>query len=311
MELLPAFKLHRPATVEEAVALHGGADDARYVAGGTDLLVNVRRGIERPAVVVSLERIDELKGIVAADDGLTIGAAVRLATLANDEVLRRNYAAVAEAAGAVAGPTHRQYGTLGGNLCLDTRCIYYNQSEWWRSANDYCLKHRGDVCHVAPGGKTCFAAFSGDVAPAMLVYDAEVTIAGPDGRRRAPLASLYRNDGLDHLTLKPGELLVAAHLPQATAGRPSVYAKSRIRGSIDFPLAGVAVAYVDEEVRVALTGVSPQPFVVGKTDAADLDALKERVQSQAKAMKTTTVPPHYRRRVAGALARRLAERLAS
>lgn len=309
MELLPAFRLHRPETVKEAVALHGGAEDARYVAGGTDLLVNVRRGIERPATVVSLERVAEMKGIVADAGGLTIGAAVPLALLAGHEALRRDYAAVAEAAGSVAGPTHRQYGTLGGNLCLDTRCIYYNQSEWWRSSNDYCLKHRGDVCHVAPGGKRCFAAFSGDVAPALLVCDAEVTIAGPDGRRRAPLASLYRNDGLDHLTLKPGELLVAAHLPKATAGRPSAYAKSRIRGSIDFPLAGVAVAYAGAEVRVALTGVSPQPFLVGKTDAGDLEALRERVQSQAKAMKTTTVPPHYRRRVAGALARRLAEQL--
>lgn len=311
MELMPAFKLHQPADVAEAVALHGGAEDARYVAGGTDMLVNVRRGIERPATMVSLEAVAELKEVAEDAEELTIGAAVRLAEVAALDVLRRDYAAVAEAAGEVAGPTHRAYGTLGGNLCLDTRCIYYNQSEWWRASNAYCLKHRGDICHVAPGGKKCFAAFSGDVAPALLVFEAEITVAGPDGRRRMPLTELYRNDGLDHLTLAAGELLVAVHLPKRTAGRPSAYAKSRIRGSIDFPLAGVAVAYDGKDVKVALTGVSPHPFVVPKTDAGDLDGLRDRVQSQAKAMKTTTVPPHYRRRVAGALARRLAEQLGS
>ena len=323
MELLPGFKLHRPATVEEAVALHGGADDARYVAGGTDLLVNVRRGIERPATVVSLERIDELKHIVADADGLTIGAAVPLAMLAANDAVQRDHAAVAEAAGAVAGPTHRQYGTLGGNLCLDTRCIYYNQSEWWRSANDYCLKHRGDVCHVAPGGKKCFAAFSGDVAPAMLVHDATVELLGPDGARAIPLAELYRNDGMDHLTLADGELLVSVFLPAGSAG-PSAYEKARIRGSIDFPLAGAAVRLAMEggrvaDLRIALTAVNPYPQTVtgleklagAPLDDDALDAIRETVRSQAKPMRTTTVKPWYRRRVVGALARRLTARLAT
>jgi 4-hydroxybenzoyl-CoA reductase subunit beta len=319
MELMPRFATHRPTTVEEAVRLHHATEGARYLAGGTDLIVNVRRGIERPAALVALDGIEELRAIVEDRDGITVGAGVPLAALARHEVVARDYAAVAEAAGAVAGPTHRQYGTLGGNLCLDTRCIYYNQSEWWRSSNDYCLKHQGSVCHVAPGGKRCFAAFSGDVAPTLLVHEAEISIAGPEGRRRVPLPALYRNDGLDHLTLRPGELLVAAHLPKATAGRPSAYAKSRIRGSIDFPLAGVAVAALGSDLRIALTGVAPWPFLVSGLDKltaagideAVLDGLRDRVQAQAKAMKTTTVPPHYRRRVAGALARRLAARLAA
>lgn len=324
MEYLPNFVVKRPQTVEEAVNLHAGSDQARYLAGGTDLLVNARRGIEQPGLLVALERIEELRTADVTDDGLRLGAGLSLSTVAAMKSVREMYPAVAEAAQAVAGPTHREYGTLGGNLCLDTRCIFYNQSEWWRASNNYCLKHRGDVCHVAPGGKRCFAAFSGDVAPALLVHDAEVEIASDTGRRRRPLAELYRNDGMDHLTLKPGELVVAVHLPVSSAGRPSAYAKSRVRGSIDFPLAGVAVALVPGDdkvntVRVALTGVSPQPFVVDKLeslaehgiDDGVLDTLRDRVQSQAKAMKTTTVAPHYRRRVAGALARRLAAALAA
>ena len=141
----------------------------------------------------------------------------------------------------MAGGTHQQYGTIGGNLCLDTRCLFYNQSEWWRQSNDYCMKERGDICHVAPGGKRCFAAFSGDVAPAMLVYQAEVELLGPNGLRRIPLAELYQNDGMNHLTLTPGELVSVIHIPKTFSGSPSRYEKVRIRGSIDFPLAGVAV----------------------------------------------------------------------
>lgn len=324
MEYLPAFTVKRPRTVEEAVALYAGSDNARYLAGGTDLLVNVRRGIEDPELLVALERIEELTQAEVTDEGLKLGAGLPLARIAAMKAVTEMYPAVAEAAGSVAGPTHREYGTLGGNLCLDTRCIFYNQSEWWRASNNYCLKYRGEICHVAPGGKRCFAAFSGDVAPALLVHEAEVEIASAEGRRRMPLADLYRNDGMDHLTLKSGELVVAVHLPVATAGLASAYAKSRVRGSIDFPLAGVAVALKAScdgppDLRIALTGVSPQPFLVDRLDQAiahgldqgALDALRERVQSQAKAMKTTTVAPHYRRRVAGALARRLASGLAA
>jgi len=322
MELMPKFQLLRPTTVEEAVQMWADNADAKYLAGGTDLIVNTRRGIENPAVMIALDGIAELKQQDATDDGLRLGAGLRLNRLAADETLRRDYTAVAEAAEAVAGPTHRDYATIGGNVCLDTRCIFYNQSEWWRASNDYCLKHRGSVCHVAPGGKKCFAAFSGDVAPALLVHEAEAVIASVDGRRRMPLADLYRNDGLDHLTLELGELLVAIHLPASTAGLPSAYAKSRVRGSIDFPLAGVAVALGGNDaadLRIGLTGVSPRPFVVTGLDklagqglSSDvLDALRDRVQSQAKAMKTTVTPPHYRRRVAGALARRLTDRLST
>ena len=324
MELLPDMHVHHPVTVEEAVALHAAAAAGRYLAGGSDLLVNIRRGIEQPDSLVYLNGINEMHAITNVNDGrsgrITIGGAVTLRELAESRLLRENFLAVAQAAGQVAGPSHREYGTLGGNLCLDTRCVFYNQSEWWRAANNYCLKYRGDICHVAPGGKKCFAAFSGDVAPALLLFDAEVELAGPNGRRRIALAALYRNDGMDHLTLADDELLVAVHISKHPSPTPSGYAKSRVRGSIDFPLAGVAVRMDMQgkeiaDLRVALTGVSPLPFLVRglekflgrRADDACLEELRDAVRGQAKAMKTSMTPPHYRRRVAGALAQKLAE----
>jgi 4-hydroxybenzoyl-CoA reductase subunit beta len=324
MEYLPDFKVHRPETIEDAVRFYALEDNARFLAGGTDMVVNIRRGIEVPDALVDLTAVAELKSIRQDSDGIHIGAAVPLEEVALNEVIAHDYVAVAEAAASIAGPTHQRYGTVGGNLCLDTRCIYYNQSEWWRSSNDYCLKHRGDVCHVAPSGKFCFAAFSGDLAPAAMVHGAEIDLIGPGGARRIALADLYRNDGMDHLTLKAGELVTALHLPKSTAGLPSAYTKSRVRGSIDFPLAGAAVALrMDNgavaELHVALTACNPYPQMIKGTDAFTgkpldepaLDRLRENVRTQAKPMKTTTIAPWYRRRVVGALARRLAARLAA
>ena len=324
MEYMPNFTLHRPTAIEDAVRLHAETDNARFFAGGTDMLVNVRRGIEQPAALIDLSAIAELKSITEDSDGLHMGAGVTLDKIANDPRVLRDFTAVAQGAAAIAGPTHQKYGTIGGNLCLDTRCLFYNQSEWWRKSNDYCLKERGSVCHVAPGGKRCFAAFSGDLAPAALVFDAEVDLVGPKGRRRVPLAALYRNDGMDHLALEAGELLVMLHLPKAQAGTPSSYEKSRIRGSIDFPLAGAAVWLKQkdgkiEQLRIALTAVNPYPHRVtglekyagAVLDDELLDEIRELVRKQAKPMRTTTVKPWYRRRVVGALARRMTARLAT
>jgi 4-hydroxybenzoyl-CoA reductase subunit beta len=323
MEFMPNFRLHRPAHLADALAAKA-KDGALYVAGGTDMLVNVRRGIEQPKHLVDLSTVSELKAKRDDTHELTLGSGLTLAEIAADETIAQRYPAVAQAARAVAGPTHQAYGTLGGNLCLDTRCLFYNQSEWWRKANDYCLKKNGDTCHVAPGGKRCFAAFSGDVAPALIVYDAEVTLTGPNGARRIALEKMYKNDGMAHLALQQGEILTAVHLPASHAGDPSFYEKARIRGSIDFPLAGAAVRLklgpdgTIADIAIALTAVNPYPQRVKGTDAlkgkivdeALLDSLRETVRKQAKPMRTTTVAPWYRRRVVGALARRLTAQLA-
>ncbi len=186
---------------------------------------------------------------------LEIGASVTLAELAAHPEVVRHYPVVAQAAAHIAGPTHRNMGTVGGNLCLDTRCIFYNQSEWWRAANHHCLKTTGDICHVAPKSRgVCFATFSGDLAPALLVLDAEIDVAGPAGRRTMPLAELYigyarqdvpvtetQGDGKYFLSLRPGEF-VAAVRARNTPGLRSAYDKIRIRRSIEYPVTGVAAA---------------------------------------------------------------------
>jgi 4-hydroxybenzoyl-CoA reductase subunit beta len=320
MSALAEFHLAQPGTVQEAVAACAKFPGSRYVAGGTDLIVNMRRGINRHDVLIDLSGIDELGEIKSDNGGTTIGAGVTIAALARDASIAAKYPALTQAASAIAGPGHRVLATVGGNLCLDTRCIYYNQSEWWRSANHYCLKNRGDICHVAPQGQRCHAAFSGDLAPVLLVYGAEVDIAGPQGERRIALSDLYVEDGKAHLTLGPGELIVAVHLPAAAPA--AGYEKLRVRGAVDFPLAGVAVALTKSgqtigSLRIALTGTNSRPFLVAGTDAFAgrplddklLQEIDRLVQKQVQPMRTTLASANYRRVGAAALARRLTARL--
>lgn len=323
MNALPAtLRLVAPADVASAVAAFDAESGSRYLGGGTDLLVNLRRGIGEASLLVDLSGIAELGRLDCTAGGARIGASVTLARIALDPQLRARYPALREAAAAIAGPAHRQVATVAGNLCLDTRCIYYNQSTWWRAANNYCLKYRGDVCHVAPQGQHCHAAFCGDLAPALLVLGASIEVAGRGDRRRLPLAELYRDDGRAHLALAAGELLVAVELPADPP--PSAYAKLRVRAAVDFPLAGVAMALRVREgrieaLRVALTGTNSRPILLDGTDtllgkpldAETLRSLERLVQKQVQPMRTALVQSNYRRVAAAALARRLALRLAA
>ncbi|MEO8079660.1 MAG: 4-hydroxybenzoyl-CoA reductase subunit beta [Caldimonas sp.] len=322
MDRLPPFALHRPASVADATRLLAG-NGARPLAGGTDLLPNLRRGLGQPTTLVELGGIAGLDAIVRGAEGIEIGAGVTLAALAADAGFSGSAAALAEAARAVAAPAHRNAATLGGNLCQDTRCVFYNQSEWWRAANDWCLKHGGTTCHVAPQGSRCHAAFSGDLAPALIALDADVTLASTRGTRRLPLADLYRNDGAAHLALEPDELLVSVLLPHAPAGARSGYRKARVRGALEYPLAGVAIALVADGPRigaivVAITGLNPLPLrlqgteaFVGRTvDEGLLAELGKLVAKQAQPMRTTATPANHRRQVAAVLAGRLLRELA-
>ena len=319
---LADFRIVHPTTVKDAIAARRQKPPSRFIAGGTDLIVNIRRGIVRPELLIDLSGIDELSEIRADGDGVTIGAGVTIATLASDPIIVSRYRAVAQAAEGIAGPGHRVMGTVGGNLCLDTRCIYYNQSEWWRSSNSYCLKNRGDTCHVAPQGNRCHATFSGDLAPALLVFGAVIDIAGPQSQRRIPLSQLYVEDGRAHLALAEDELVVSVRVP---ANPPaSLYEKVRARGAIDFPLAGVAVALAKSadtigSLRIALTGTNSRPFLLTDTenfvgrflDDKLLQEIDRLVQKQVQPMRTTLVSANYRRVAAAAVARRLVSKLSS
>jgi 4-hydroxybenzoyl-CoA reductase subunit beta len=320
MSTLSDFTLLRPDTAAEAVRLRAQFPGSCYLAGGTDLLPNMRRGLITAEVVIDLGGLAELTQLLEEADGLWIGARVTLAELASNPIVMAHWAALAQAAVSVAGPTHRTSATLGGNLCLDTRCRFYNQSESWRTANDYCMKLGNDTCRVAVKSSRCFAAFSGDVAPALISLDAEVEILGLQGMRRIPVAEFYRDDGLAWLALAPGELLVGVRVP-LSKGWVSGYEKVRIRGSIDFPLAGVAVALLREDeviggLRIALTGVSSRPEVidlnelVGRPlDEAAMTLIERQVMRGTKVMETSLVGVPYRRRIMPILAKRLVGRL--
>ena len=322
MNPLPPLDLRRASSVAQALRWRLENPGSRLLGGGTDLIVNIRRGIgDDPGMLIDVNGIEEMTAIEGDGAGLRIGAAAKLATVAAHPVIRGHYPVLAQAAGSIAGATQRNMGTVGGNLCLDTRCIFYNQSEWWRASNDYCLKYGGETCHVAPTGKVCFATFSGDLAPALLVRDATVEIAGREGRRTMPLADLYTRDGGDHLSLADEEF-VCSVTARTTPGLRTAYDKMRVRRSIEFPLAGVAVALGRDgdalgDLRVAFTGTNPWPVLLegtddllgGTLDEAALERFDALVKNQVMAMKTTFVSGHYRRRAAGVLARRLVRRL--
>jgi len=322
MTTLPAFELRRAASVAEAAALLAAEPGARLLAGGTDLLPNLRRAIEQPALLVDLGGVRDFGDIGFSAAGVSIGAGLTLTRLANDARIARDWPAIGEAAASVAGPGHRNAATVGGNLCQDTRCVYYNQSEWWRAANDHCLKRGGKTCHVAPQGQHCHAAFSGDLAPALLALGAEIELISTRGTRCIALAELYRDDGAAHLTLASDEVLARVNVPAAAAGQRSAYRKSRTRAAMDFAHAGVACALVPRgdviaELRIAITGTNSSPFLLAgcdgfagrRVDAELLAQLGKLVQKQVSPMRSTATPSNYRRLVAAALAQRLLQEL--
>jgi 4-hydroxybenzoyl-CoA reductase subunit beta len=320
MNALHDLRTLRPATVDEAVRALA-EEGAQALAGGTDLLPNLRRGLGTPRALVDLTAVPALDAIaVQADGSLRLGAAATLAALAGDAAVLAGWPALATAAGLVAGPTHREAATLGGNLCQDTRCVFYNQSDWWRAGNGYCLKYRGDKCHVVVKSDRCYATYHGDVAPALIALDAVAEIVGPGGARALPLAALFVEDGARRLTLEPGEWLASVVVPPA-AGWRADYVKARVRDAVDFPLAGAAVALRREGdrlvgLRVAITGTNSAPLVVptdgvvgGAWDAEAAKALAKAVQGTSNVLATTVASVKYRRRMLQALVRRLVDDL--
>jgi 4-hydroxybenzoyl-CoA reductase subunit beta len=250
---LPAFALERPTSLAEACAiLAESGGDAVVIAGGTDLVPNMKHGLVTPQRVVSLGAIEELRGITLERDGsLSIGAMTTLAELANDERVAARAPALAQAASLVAGPQLRTMGTLGGNVLLDTRCQWINQSHFWRKSLGYCLKKDGTLCHVVEGGRKCVAAASNDTAPALMTLGAELELVREGATRRLAIDDLWLSDGIFNKRLEPGEILARVRVPAAPAGHRGAYGKLRERGSIDFPLLGVAARVDFSDARVS------------------------------------------------------------
>ena len=321
---LPAFRVLHPRSVADAVSMldqHGV--DAMVIAGGTDVIPNLQMRLFTPRVLVDVKPLRELAAIeFSPRDGLRIGATATLTSVLVMPWIRDKFTVIASAIGTIAGPLQRNMGTIGGNLCLETRCRWYNQSHFWRQSLGGCLKKDGDICHVAPGGKFCWAAWSGDSAPAFLVLDAELEIASLSGTRRVPLREFYKNDGMDRIALARNELLTAVHVPAHMAGRRGVYQKLRVRDSIDYPLAGVAVAMevdsagICKDARVALSAVNPAPMLVTQAGESLVGRkwsleLAERVAHAAiqtgKPLTTSGSTPVYRRDMVRVFTRRALE----
>ncbi|HLW85623.1 MAG TPA: FAD binding domain-containing protein [Candidatus Sulfotelmatobacter sp.] len=339
---LPQFKLLRPRTITEAVgdlakySAHVSASapstslrtglraqsqhvSIRIIAGGTDLIPSMRQKLFEPEYVLDLRGIAEMRGINPhPDGGVEIGALTTLHAIDRSNFLRQHYPVLSEAAATVASPVLRNMGTIGGNICLDTRCLWYNQSLTWRKGCGFCIKKDGDLCHVAPGGTKCWAVFSGDTPPALLCLQAEIEIAGPSGLHRIPLREFYTGDGETYRKLQANELVTRVFLPENSAGYSGVYRKLRVRGSIDYPLAGVAVVMKRSnghiaEARVAITAVNPAPLLVqgapemlaGKILDQNLaEAVGDLAARTAKPLTTSALTPEYRREMIRVLTKR-------
>jgi 4-hydroxybenzoyl-CoA reductase subunit beta len=270
----------------------------------------MKQRLFEPEYVLDLRGVTEMRGIRRQPDGsVEIGALTTIRSIERSEWLREHFPVLTEAAATVASPVLRNMGTIGGNICLDTRCLWYNQSLTWRKGCGFCIKKDGDLCHVAPGGTKCWAAFSGDTPPALLCLNAEIEIASPGGARRIPLADFYTGLGDSYRKLQPNELVTRVFLPGSSSGYRGVYRKLRVRGSIDYPLAGVAVVLMRSNGRVAdarigITAVNPAPLLVtgvsellaGKTvDEVLAEAAGDLTAKVSKPLTTSALTPEYRR----------------
>mgnify|MGYP001560587092 CR=1 FL=1 len=310
---LPRFRYHAPATVAEAVRiLAGSGPEAMFVAGGTDVYPKMKRRQFGPKHLVGLRRVAGLRQVEgSAERGLALGANLTLTELAGHDALRRAWPAVGEGAAVISTPPLRNMGTLGGNLCVDTRCTYYDQTHQWRKAIDFCLKKDGDTCWVAPGSPRCLAVSSSDLAPVMIALGARYELAGPDGERTVDASDFYDLDGIRYLTKRPGEVLTRIHLPPAGEWK-TTYRKLRRREAFDFPICGVAVAVRTNaagevaEARIAVGGVASRPLVMAEAAAAlvgrrpTLETIREaasKTYQSTKALDNTDLLPIYRKKM--------------
>jgi 4-hydroxybenzoyl-CoA reductase subunit beta len=281
MMRLPWFEYHAPETLAEAAQiLAGEGANAALIAGGTDLLPNMKRRQMAPRVLVSVRQIPELRR-----NGSALGAGLTLTEIVQKPALPLG---LRQAAAQVATVHLRNMGTIGGNLCLDTRCNYYNQNYEWRKAIDFCLKKDGDICWVATASKRCVAMSSTDCAPALLALGARVRLVSATGEREIALEELYNNDGIDYLRRRPDEILTEVSVQSV----PSTYWKLRRRGAFDFPVLGVAAAMVEGSARLALGAVASRPFLVDRANDFLRDkALSDEVIGEAGRLAASRAKP--------------------
>lgn len=325
---LPQFGVELPRDIASVIALLRDKPGARIVAGGTDILPNLKHRLDQPETLISLAAVAELRTISEADGYLQIGAGMTLTQVAEHPRVRELFPSLAHAAGLVASPLIRNMGTIGGNVNLDTRCRYVNQTKFWRQAiGGGCLKSEGNVCHVVPGGRNCVAAMSSDCVPVLISLDAEFVLIGPAGERVIPAEKYFKADGIRHTVREDAELTTQIRVPLASGPRRSAYAKWTVRKSIDFPLVSVALRFDLEHdhvhapitklaVVVGVLGARPR-IVSGLSDAigkqladpALARLVSQAVHKQCKPLENVPYEAAYRRQMLEVYTRRAIEGL--
>jgi 4-hydroxybenzoyl-CoA reductase subunit beta len=311
---LPEFNYIQPATLKQAMkALADLGSDAMLVAGGTDVYPKMKRRQFTPRNLVSLKALRELKGIRQNNDGLWIGAGESLTTVSHHRLIAKHLPALAHAAESVSTPQLRNMGTIGGNVLVDTRCNYYDQTFFWRQAVGFCMKKDGDICWVAPGSAKCLAIASSDTAPVLVSLGAEAVVLGNEGERRVKLEELYRDDGIDYTAKAQNEVLKELLIPRESLKRENVYLKLRRRGSFDFPVLGVAATMERNEsgecrqASIVLTAVASAPKVISeaatllrgqKITAELIEAVADAAAKASHPLDNADLDYWYRKRMA-------------
>ncbi len=312
---LPEFNYYEPHSLDEAVECLNEGQRGAVVAGGTDLVVALKQRLQKPGFLLSLDKIPSLKGIKSSNEFLSLGAMTTLEEIIKSSLIKERFPALSKAAREVGSPLLRNIATIGGNICLNSRCRFYNQSAFWRSANDLCYKAGGITCHVTKRKNYCASTFCADIPPVLLAYGAVVKLVGPQGERTIMLKDFYTGEGRFPNEIMAGsrEILTEVTIPFPPAELKSTYYKFRLRDSIDFPLIGVAVAFEADEkgrckgIRLVFTGVGSGPFefrhagemLSGSELKEELVAqVAERAAGEIHPLKTDLISPRYKREVA-------------
>ena len=309
---LPKFEYFEPKDLKEALSILQNEPAAKILAGGTDLLVNMKHRVECPPVLVNIKRIADLDYMRRDNGDIRIGALTPLKRLHTESLIVENFPGLAQAASAVGSYHHQVMGTLAGNICQQNRCMYFNQSKWWRSSRPTCYKAGGEICHVVNKKEICYSAYCGDMAPALMVINAKIALEGPDGSKEMPIEDFFSGDGKAPLVKEPGEILTEIIIPKASADGISSYIKFANRDSIDFPIVGTALwaSEKEKQYRVAFTAVDRKPvrgkqvedFLNGKElSAENVKAASDLAAKEARPVKTSVYSPSHKRRMMGLL----------
>ncbi|NNE44739.1 MAG: 4-hydroxybenzoyl-CoA reductase subunit beta, partial [Gemmatimonadetes bacterium] len=291
--ILAPFELHRPDNLEDALSLvREYGTDSDFIAGGTDLLQNYKYRLNLKPHLIALDAVPELHGVEVG----RIGAAETLNALGANPVVQEHYPGLCEGIRVVASPLIRNTGTIGGNLLVETRCYFFNQTPFWRDTKGSCMKAESDECLVIPQKEICYAAYSGDLAPVLMVLGASVELASPDGRRTVDLREFYRGDGIEKNVLKPDEIIVAIRIPEEASTYRAGYRKLRVRDTLDYPEMGAAAAVSLNEdgsvrmLRCATTAVDVVPQYHDFTEETSGRPLADVIDPVSRAMEKSAAP---------------------